>query len=30
VLRKIGDAYVRSKLTPTVKKVFERWLAWRR
>ena len=30
VLRKIGDAYMRTKLTPTVKKVFERWLAWRR
>jgi pyruvate/2-oxoglutarate dehydrogenase complex dihydrolipoamide dehydrogenase (E3) component len=30
VLHKIGDAYMRTKLTPTVKKVFERWLAWRR
>jgi pyruvate/2-oxoglutarate dehydrogenase complex dihydrolipoamide dehydrogenase (E3) component len=30
VLRKIGDTYMRTKLTPTVKKVFERWLAWRR
>ena len=30
VLRKIGDAYMRTKLTPTVKKVFETWLAWRR
>ena len=30
VLRKIGDAYMRTKLTPTVKKVFNRWLAWRR
>jgi pyruvate/2-oxoglutarate dehydrogenase complex dihydrolipoamide dehydrogenase (E3) component/uncharacterized membrane protein YdjX (TVP38/TMEM64 family) len=30
VLRKIGDAYMRTKLTPTVKKVFEKWLAWRR
>jgi pyruvate/2-oxoglutarate dehydrogenase complex dihydrolipoamide dehydrogenase (E3) component len=29
-LRKIGDAYMRTKLTPTVKKVFEKWLAWRR
>lgn len=29
-LRKIGDAYMRTKLTPTVKKLFERWLAWRR
>jgi pyruvate/2-oxoglutarate dehydrogenase complex dihydrolipoamide dehydrogenase (E3) component/uncharacterized membrane protein YdjX (TVP38/TMEM64 family) len=30
VLRKIGDAYMRTKLTPTVKKVFAKWLAWRR
>jgi len=30
VLRKVGDAYMRTKLTPTVKKVFEKWLAWRR
>jgi hypothetical protein len=30
VLRKIGDAYMRTKLTSTVKKVFEKWLAWRR
>ena len=30
VLHKIGDAYMRSKLTPTVKKVFKKWLAWRR
>ena len=30
VLRKIGDAYMRTKLTPTVKRVFEKWLAWRR
>jgi pyruvate/2-oxoglutarate dehydrogenase complex dihydrolipoamide dehydrogenase (E3) component len=30
VLRKIGDAYMRTKLTPTVKKVFEKWLEWRR
>jgi pyruvate/2-oxoglutarate dehydrogenase complex dihydrolipoamide dehydrogenase (E3) component/uncharacterized membrane protein YdjX (TVP38/TMEM64 family) len=29
VLRKIGDAYMRTKLTPTVKKVFEKWLEWR-
>jgi pyruvate/2-oxoglutarate dehydrogenase complex dihydrolipoamide dehydrogenase (E3) component len=29
-LRKIGDAYMRTKLTPTVKKVFAKWLAWRR
>jgi len=30
VLHKIGDAYMRTKLTPTVKRLFERWLAWRR
>jgi pyruvate/2-oxoglutarate dehydrogenase complex dihydrolipoamide dehydrogenase (E3) component/uncharacterized membrane protein YdjX (TVP38/TMEM64 family) len=30
VLRKIGDAYMRTKLTPTVKTIFEKWLAWRR
>jgi pyruvate/2-oxoglutarate dehydrogenase complex dihydrolipoamide dehydrogenase (E3) component/uncharacterized membrane protein YdjX (TVP38/TMEM64 family) len=30
VLRKIGDAYMRTKLTPTVKKAFATWLAWRR
>jgi hypothetical protein len=29
-LRKIGDAYMKTKLTPTVKKIFEQWLAWRR
>jgi len=30
VLRKIGDDYMRTKLTPTVKKIFEKWLEWRR
>lgn len=30
VLRRIGDAHMRKKLTPGVKKVFEKWLAWRR
>jgi pyruvate/2-oxoglutarate dehydrogenase complex dihydrolipoamide dehydrogenase (E3) component/uncharacterized membrane protein YdjX (TVP38/TMEM64 family) len=30
VLHKIGDSYMRRKLTPGVKKVFEKWLAWRR
>jgi pyruvate/2-oxoglutarate dehydrogenase complex dihydrolipoamide dehydrogenase (E3) component/uncharacterized membrane protein YdjX (TVP38/TMEM64 family) len=30
VWRKIGDAYMFTKLTPTVKKVSERWLMWRR
>jgi pyruvate/2-oxoglutarate dehydrogenase complex dihydrolipoamide dehydrogenase (E3) component len=29
-LRKIGDAYMRAKLTPRIKKIFETWLAWRR
>jgi pyruvate/2-oxoglutarate dehydrogenase complex dihydrolipoamide dehydrogenase (E3) component len=29
-LRKIGDAYMRTKLTPTIKKVFSKWLEWRR
>ncbi len=29
-LRKIGDAYMRTRLTPMVKKVFAKWLAWRR
>jgi hypothetical protein len=30
VLRKIGDAYMCTKLTPAVKTVFNKWLAWRR
>ena len=30
VLRKIGDGYMRTKLTPTVKKIFAKWLEWRR
>lgn len=29
-IRKVGDQYNRSRLTPTVKRLFERWLAWRR
>jgi pyruvate/2-oxoglutarate dehydrogenase complex dihydrolipoamide dehydrogenase (E3) component len=29
-LHKIGDAYMRTRLTPTLKKVSEKWLAWRR
>jgi pyruvate/2-oxoglutarate dehydrogenase complex dihydrolipoamide dehydrogenase (E3) component len=29
-LRKLGDAYNRTRLTPTVKRLFERLLAWRR
>lgn len=30
VMRKAGDAYNRTRLTPTVKKIFARWLAFRR
>ncbi|MBI3785270.1 MAG: mercuric reductase [Deltaproteobacteria bacterium] len=30
VLRKLGDAYNRTRLTPTVKRIFEKLLAWRR
>jgi pyruvate/2-oxoglutarate dehydrogenase complex dihydrolipoamide dehydrogenase (E3) component len=30
VLHKIGDAYMRTKLTPKVKKAFSKWLEWRR
>ena len=30
VIRKAGDAYLRSRLTPTVKKLFAKFLAWRR
>ena len=29
-LRKLGDAYNRTRLTPTVKRLFDRLLAWRR
>ena len=29
-LKKIGDAYLRTKLTPTVKNLFSKWFAWRR
>ncbi|HVM97638.1 MAG TPA: mercuric reductase [Candidatus Acidoferrales bacterium] len=29
-LRKLGDAYNRTRLTPTVKRLFEKLLAWRR
>jgi pyruvate/2-oxoglutarate dehydrogenase complex dihydrolipoamide dehydrogenase (E3) component/uncharacterized membrane protein YdjX (TVP38/TMEM64 family) len=28
VLHKIGDAYLRTKLTPRIKKIFQIWLAW--
>ncbi len=30
ILRKLGDAFNRTRLTPTVKKLFDRILAWRR
>jgi pyruvate/2-oxoglutarate dehydrogenase complex dihydrolipoamide dehydrogenase (E3) component len=29
-IRKIGDQYNRTRLTPTVKRLFERWLSWTR
>lgn len=29
-IRQVGDAYNRTRLTPTVKKLFQRWLAWTR
>jgi pyruvate/2-oxoglutarate dehydrogenase complex dihydrolipoamide dehydrogenase (E3) component len=29
-IRKLGDAYQRTRLTPRVKRLFARWLAWRR
>ncbi|MBD1863579.1 MULTISPECIES: mercuric reductase [Trichocoleus] len=30
VIRKAADAYNRARLTPTIKKLFSTWLAWRR
>jgi pyruvate/2-oxoglutarate dehydrogenase complex dihydrolipoamide dehydrogenase (E3) component len=30
VWRKLGDQYMRTKLRPTLKGLFARWLAWRR
>lgn len=30
VLRKIGDAYNRARLTPALRKIFQKWFAWRR
>jgi pyruvate/2-oxoglutarate dehydrogenase complex dihydrolipoamide dehydrogenase (E3) component/uncharacterized membrane protein YdjX (TVP38/TMEM64 family) len=30
VLHKIGDAYLRARLTPRIKKIFQTWLAWQR
>ena len=29
-IRKLGDAYNRTRLTPLVKRLFARWLAWTR
>jgi pyruvate/2-oxoglutarate dehydrogenase complex dihydrolipoamide dehydrogenase (E3) component len=29
-IRRIGDLYGRTRLTPLVKKVFSKWLAWQR
>ena len=30
VLRKIGDAYNRSRLTPLTRKVFKKWFEWKK
>jgi pyruvate/2-oxoglutarate dehydrogenase complex dihydrolipoamide dehydrogenase (E3) component len=30
VLRKIGDAYQRERLTPGLRRIFKRWFEWRR
>ena len=29
-IKKVGDAYNRTRLTPTVKWLFDKWLAWGR
>ncbi len=29
-LKKIGDTYNRDRLTPTLRKIFQKWFAWRR
>jgi hypothetical protein len=29
-IRKAGDAYNRTRLTPTVRKLFDLWLRWHR
>ncbi len=29
-LKRIGDDYMRKKLTPTIKRIFRKWFAWRR
>jgi pyruvate/2-oxoglutarate dehydrogenase complex dihydrolipoamide dehydrogenase (E3) component len=30
VIKKLGDTYSRTRLTPTVKKILSKWLAWQR
>jgi pyruvate/2-oxoglutarate dehydrogenase complex dihydrolipoamide dehydrogenase (E3) component len=30
ILKRVGDAYMRQKLTPTVRAIFKKWFAWRR
>jgi pyruvate/2-oxoglutarate dehydrogenase complex dihydrolipoamide dehydrogenase (E3) component len=29
-IRKVGDLYNKTRLTPTVKNLFQRWLSWTR
>lgn len=29
-IRKVGDLYNRTRLTPFIQKLFKKWLAWRR
>ena len=29
-IKRVGDAYNRTRLTPFVKSIFDRWLAWAR
>ena len=29
-IKKVGDAYYRSRLTPLTKKIFAKWFAWTR
>src|SRR5262249_37631388 len=29
-LRKISDAYARARFTPALRKIFQKWFAWRR
>jgi hypothetical protein len=30
VIKKVADAYNRTRLTPSVHSIFQKWLAWRR